>query len=87
MTREVLLSSEASKEFSRFDEETRNRIRKALLRFSEGGRGDVKRLKGVRGGPDLFRLRVGNYRVVFAATSTELRVTRIIHRSLGYDWL
>jgi mRNA interferase RelE/StbE len=57
------------------------------LTLAETGRGDVKKLKGIGKEPDLFRLRVGNYRIVFAMNPREIRVTRIISRSEGYEWL
>jgi mRNA interferase RelE/StbE len=62
-------------------------VRAALKRVASGGRADVKRLRGAQGNADLFRLRVGDYRIVFAVVGDEIRVTRIIHRSEGYDWL
>ena len=85
--REVLLSSHAQQEFTNLDTRNRDRIRNALERFASSGRGDLKKLRGVHGGPDLYRLRVGDYRVVFDLSPTELKVTRIIHRGAGYDWL
>lgn len=87
MSREVLLSSEAQREFERFNPAIRRRVRSGFLTFAETGRGDVKKLKGIGKEPDLFRLRVGNYRIVFAMNPREIRVTRIISRSEGYDWL
>ncbi|MCI4326559.1 MAG: type II toxin-antitoxin system RelE/ParE family toxin [Thermoplasmata archaeon] len=65
----------------------RERIHAALQELAGSERGDVKRLKGTRGREDLFRLRVGDYRVLFARSRGEIRVTRILHRSEGYDWL
>jgi mRNA interferase RelE/StbE len=85
--REVLLSSRAQQEFSNLDPRTRDRIRVALERFAVSGRGDQKKLRGVSGGPDLYRLRVGDYRVVFDSSPAQIKVTRIIHRGTGYDWL
>lgn len=87
MSREVLLSVRAEDEFQALDRRIRDRVRAALTLFAETGRGDLKKLKGVHGGPDLFRLRVGQFRVIFQVTPTQLRVTRIIPRSEGYDWL
>jgi mRNA interferase RelE/StbE len=87
VSREVLLSSEAQREFERFNPAIRRQVRSGFLTFAETGRGDVKKLKGIGKEPDLFRLRVGNYRIVFAMNPREIRVTRIISRSEGYDWL
>lgn len=83
----VLLSEPANRVYSRLPTKVRERIRASLRDFADTERGDVKRLKGTRGREDLYRLRVGDYRVVFARSRTEIRVTRILHRSEGYDWL
>lgn len=87
MKREILVSERAQAEFSALDARTRERVRTALNEFVSRGRGDVKKLKGVHGGPDLRRLRTGQYRIVFELTPSQVRVTRIIPRSEGYDWL
>jgi mRNA interferase RelE/StbE len=87
VSREILLSERAQSEFEALDVRARGRVRAGLERFAKTGRGDLKKLKGVHGGPDLYRLRVGNYRVIFQLTPTELRITRVVPRSAGYDWL
>jgi mRNA interferase RelE/StbE len=87
VTRQVLLSGSANRTFSDLPDRARQRIHSALTQLASSGRGDVKRLRGTRGREDLFRLRVGDYRVIFALASTEIRVIRILHRSEGYDWL
>lgn len=87
MTRVVLLSGPAKRTYDGLHEQFRRRIRIALALLATTGRGDVKRLRGTRGREDLFRLRVGDYRIVYALSATEIRVTRILHRSEGYDWL
>ena len=87
MIRAVLLSSKAQREYESLTPDERSRVRTGLLEFAEKNRGDVKKLKGVGKGPDLYRLRIGECRIVFALTAREIRVTRIIPRSEGYDWL
>jgi len=87
VTRQVLLSGPANRTYSDLPDRVRQRIHSALTQLASSGRGDVKRLRGTRGREDLFRLRVGDYRVIFALASTEIRVIRILHRSEGYDWL
>ncbi len=87
MTRAVLLSSKARREYEALSADERSRVRSALLEFARSGRGDVKKLKGVGKGPDLYRLRVGDFRIVFATTDREVRVTRVIPRSEAYEWL
>ncbi len=87
MKREVLLSTRAQQEFGALDGRLRGRMRSTVERFAVTARGDVKRLTGVHGGPDLYRLRVGEYRIVFELAPNQIRVTRIIPRRAGYEWL
>ncbi|HZY69365.1 MAG TPA: type II toxin-antitoxin system RelE/ParE family toxin [Thermoplasmata archaeon] len=87
MTRTVLLSERADRTYRNLPAIARARIRQALLEFASSGTGDLKRLSGTRDREDLHRLRVGDYRVVFALSKSEIRITRIIHRSEGYNWL
>jgi mRNA interferase RelE/StbE len=87
LTKEILLSPRAQKEFLRLDSTTRDRIRRALSAYAENGIGDVKRLKGTRDREDLLRLRVGDFRIVFADIENQVRVTRVIRRGEGYEWL
>nr|QNO48421.1 hypothetical protein CMAMEFPP_00006 [Methanosarcinales archaeon ANME-2c ERB4]QNO48488.1 hypothetical protein HNMFFIKE_00002 [Methanosarcinales archaeon ANME-2c ERB4] len=65
MSKAILLSKIAGKQLGSLPEDIRNKVKKALYSLSEpekGGMLDTKKLKGVRGGADLFRLRIGNYR-------------------------
>ena len=87
MARPVLLSTPAQKQWGRIDTTAKSRIRKALDRLASGGRVDVQRLLGVKGHEDLFRLRVGDYRVVYREDPDAIRVVQIFHRSQGYEWL
>ncbi len=87
MKREVQLSRRAQDAFGTLDRRIRDRIRSALDQLAREGRGDPKKLKGIRGGPALYRLRVGPHRVILELTPTEIRVTRIVRRSEGSDWL
>jgi mRNA-degrading endonuclease RelE of RelBE toxin-antitoxin system len=69
----------------------RKALRRALemLRQDPSGKKhglDVKALEGDHG-KGLYRLRVGRQRVIFGVTGKVIRVTRIMDRSSGYDWL
>jgi mRNA interferase RelE/StbE len=54
----------------------RRRIVAKLRAYAASGAGDVKALAG----SDLVRLRVGDYRVIFIESATEITVGRIGHR-------
>jgi mRNA-degrading endonuclease RelE of RelBE toxin-antitoxin system len=50
--------------------------------FGDSGEGDVKALAGEWQG--YFRLRVGEYRVMFTMIPGEITVVRVRHRSAAY---
>ncbi len=90
MSKAILLSKIAGKQLGSLPEDIRNKVKKALYSLSEpekGGMLDTKKLKGVRGGADLFRLRIGNYRVVYFEDVDSFRIIQIFHRGKGYKWL
>ncbi|MHA1674081.1 MAG: type II toxin-antitoxin system RelE family toxin [Promethearchaeota archaeon] len=47
---------------------------------------DIKKLHSPAD-PPLFRLRVGNYRVVYFVVKKDVKITKIFHRKKGYKWL
>lgn len=88
--RQVLLSRRARKQYLSLPEKARRRVKAALTAFAASGRGDVKRLHGVGGREDLFRLRIGGYRIIIYAGDEEpptLRVIQILSREQAYGWL
>jgi len=85
--KKILLSTPARKEYEKLDEKTKERIKAALKKVAKGIKTDVKKLKGIKGREDLYRLRVGEYRIIYYEDAKCIKVTQIIHRSKGYDWL
>lgn len=89
MSKNIQLSTKAQKEFKRLPKDVKTRIRNALHDLADNNpkRSDIKKLKGVEGREDLYRLRVGNYRITYFPEKNSIKVIRIIHRSKGYNWL
>jgi mRNA interferase RelE/StbE len=88
MTRDIFLSTRAQKEYKKLPVTMKERIKKALrILASDSRQIDTKKLKGIGGREDLYRLRVGDYRITFYPESDCIRVIRIDHRSKGYSWL
>ena len=90
MSKAILLSKIAGKQLGSLPEDIRNKVKKSLYSLSDPekvGMLDTKKLKGVRGGADLFRLRIGNYRVVYFEDVDSFRIIQIFHRGKGYKWL
>ena len=87
MGRRIVLSGRAQKQFGALYSQTRARVRKGLIRYSESSQGDAKRLRGLAGGEHLFRLRVEDYRIIFREKGKEIRVVQMLNRSQAYAWL
>jgi mRNA interferase RelE/StbE len=58
------------------------RILQALNRLLAAGEGDVKRLQGID--PPEFRLRVGDYRLLFHDLGEVIEVVAVKHRREAY---
>jgi mRNA interferase RelE/StbE len=52
--------------------------------FQSRSGADIVRLKGTKGRQDLFRLRVGEYRAVYAVENNVVYVSDLFHRGKGY---
>jgi mRNA interferase RelE/StbE len=72
----------ARAELRTVDREFAVRILHALTAYGESGMGDVKALAGQWQG--YFRLRVGDYRVIFTIAPDEVTIIRVRHRSEIY---
>ncbi len=46
---------------------------------------DIRKLQGTAGRQDLYRLRIGRYRAVYAIEGREVLVTDLFERGAGYD--
>jgi len=58
------------------------RIFEGVLRFARSGNGDVTALQGDLAG--VFRLRLGDYRVMFSLQENSMRIFGVRHRSQAY---
>ena len=88
MTKRVILSPRAQKEYNKLPRDVRKRVKKSLKILADGSqRSDIKKLKGVGGREDLFRLRVGDYRITYFPEPNVINVIRIDHRGKGFGWL
>jgi mRNA interferase RelE/StbE len=84
-----MLHRGAAKFLDDLDAKTRNRIKRSLRQLQEDPLrsrpgADIRRLVGTRGRQDLFRLRVGDFRVIYAVEGDAIWVTEIFSRGKGY---
>jgi|SRR5690349_23523237 len=93
MKRRVRLDAAfAAAPLSRMPPESKKRMREALRSLGDDPSGrarrlDVKELDLSGEGPALLRLRLGDWRAVYAVRARDVVVVRIFHRSEGYGWL
>jgi mRNA interferase RelE/StbE len=72
----------AVKELERLPVAQRRRIVAKVEQLADSLRGDVKRLTNFT--PE-YRLRVGNYRILFAIDRGKIEIYRVCHRREAYD--
>jgi mRNA interferase RelE/StbE len=72
----------ALKDLDGLSSDIKNRVIAAVTRLSEG-EGDIRALEGYK--PPLFRLRVGQWRILFRYTeSRAAEIQRVVHRDKAY---
>lgn len=87
----ILLSKRALRQLMRFPRDIAGRLR-ARLRvleedpFQSRSGADIRMVWG-HDDPPLYRLRVGDYRVLYFVLEEEVRITEILHRSRAYRGL
>jgi mRNA interferase RelE/StbE len=89
MRYQVKLHRTVAKTLSRMNPKERSRVIRGLRiletsPYESRVGADIVRLKGTRGREDLFRLRIGDYRIVYAVEGRIVYVTDIFHRGRGY---
>jgi mRNA interferase RelE/StbE len=86
----ILVSKVARKQLNSLPKDVQLRVKTVLYALNEPEKKktlDIKRLKGVDGREDLFRVRIGDYRVVYFEDANGLKIIQIFHRKKGYKWL
>ena len=87
MKYKILISESARKQLNDLQEGECQRIRSNLKELKayprkRRARADIKKLHDVN--PELYRLRVGSFRIVYAIIGDEVRVTEIMRRGRDY---
>lgn len=77
----ILWHKKAQKYLEKVEEKHRSRIRTAIRTFYEQGTGDVSKLKGYK---DKYRLRVGDFRILFKHEDKNIYVLRVDSRGGVY---
>ncbi|MFI5450011.1 MAG: type II toxin-antitoxin system RelE/ParE family toxin [Candidatus Bathyarchaeia archaeon] len=90
MLYEVKLHRSVVKSLESIEPKFRERIKSALRRLGENpyeprSGVDLARLAGTKGRQDLYRLRIGDYRAIYAIEGKVIYVTDLFHRGKGYN--
>ncbi len=81
---QVKLRKSAVKDLKSIDKKWASKIVQFLEDIRESDVLGAKKLKGLN--KDLYRIRVGDYRIIFdSETSTSISVLRILHRQSAYN--
>ncbi len=81
MQRAIEIRTKAEKDLRRIPKRDEKRIAEAIMALRSGMKGDVKRLTNFT--PE-YRLRVGDWRVLFEADRDKVVIYRILHRREAY---
>lgn len=76
----INVSDTFKKQFKKYDKKLQERLSKAIDKLPDG---QVKKLKG-KNTPPLYRLRVGDYRVIFRITEFEIFIDDVDSRGDVY---
>jgi mRNA-degrading endonuclease RelE of RelBE toxin-antitoxin system len=90
MSYSVLISKTFQRKFQQLQKNFQNQIRKSLKElqndpFTSRPNCDIKSI--IDTSPKKYRLRVGNYRVIYIIDNKEVKVIDLIKREVGYGRL
>jgi mRNA interferase RelE/StbE len=77
----LIVSKKADKQLSKLNPFVRRKVLKTLRRFKEGGKVDIKKMKGK---DDEYRIRVGEFRVLIKKFQDDYLVNEIGKRENIY---
>lgn len=81
MTYQVFLSNKAQQDLDRFSDKITNQILADCARLADNPIPDGKRIKKLQGFKEnLYRLRAGDYRVVFKRSGTRIDIVRVLSK-------
>ena len=86
----VLLSETARRQLKKMDDNLQNRIKNTLFMLKEDPfrsrpKANIKKIVGHK--RIYYRIRIGDYRAVYVVDGKNVKVAKIFHRSIGYDWI
>ncbi len=88
---DIAIANSALTELKNINKRTASRILSSIKELEEDPfrtrpKADIKKLKGVSN-PDMYRLRVGDFRIVYTIEKNSVKITHILQRSSVYKRL
>jgi len=92
MAYRVLVHRKAKDTYDNLPPETQKRVKKALQEltkdpFKPRTNADIRKLSGTKGRKPAYRVRVGDYRIVYDIDGKDILVTILFHRGKEYTEL
>jgi mRNA interferase RelE/StbE len=85
-----VISESAAKELVALDKKRKEFLKRLSVLnedpFSNRSKADIKKLHGLKN-PELYRLRIGDFRVVYFVEKNTVKITHILKRGNVYDAL
>ena len=78
----VIITKSAVKDFNKINEPYKSTIKEKIKTLENFP--DIQQIKQLKNHDPKYRMRVGNYRILFDVTDGEIRVARIRHRKESY---
>ncbi|MFH1722730.1 MAG: type II toxin-antitoxin system RelE/ParE family toxin [Candidatus Altiarchaeota archaeon] len=90
MARDIFIHKKAKDYLDRLDPSLRKRITESVKRLADDPYTprpgvDIKKLRGLPGKQDAYRLRVGDHRVIYDIAQKHIYVTHIFQRGKDYE--
>ncbi len=87
-----MVSPVAKRQLNKLRKDQKEKIVKAIRQLEtdpikKRPKADIKKLIGVKGQADLYRLRVGSYRVIYEISENTVWISEIVKRSKAYKFL
>ena len=88
---EVLISETALRALRSLPHSEAEKIKQHLQELREDPfkprpKADIKKLAGF-GNPDVFRLRIGDFRAIYSIFGRQIKVAAVFRREKGYAWM
>jgi mRNA interferase RelE/StbE len=77
----ISFTTASTRQWLKLSPDIRKRVDAKLTTYAASGSGDVKRLKGIAG----YRLRIGDWRVIFIEDARSITVVAVGNRKEIYD--